>query len=63
MLNLYSASIVTTINEGKVDDYSIQHCVISPHEENFQDIDIYNMVEMPDISTRIADYQVIKSFC
>ena len=34
--SIQSLSIVTTIIEGKVDDYS----VTSPHEENIQDIDI-----------------------
>ena len=60
--SIQSVSIVTTINEGKVEDYSIQHSVISPHEENIQDIDIYDMVEMPDKSTEIADDQVIEEF-
>ena len=60
--SIQSVSIVTTINEGKVNDYSIQHSVISPHVENIQDIDIYDMVEMPDISSRITDDQVIEGF-
>ena len=59
---IQSVSIVTTINEGKVGDYSIQHSVISPHE-NIQNIDIYDVVEMPAISTRITDDQVIEEFC
>ena len=46
----------TKIIEGKVDDYS----VTSPHEENIQDIDIYDIVEMPNIPTRITDDQVIE---
>ena len=41
-----NVSIVTTINAGKVDDYSIQYSVISPYEENIQNIDIYDVVEM-----------------
>ena len=45
-----------------VDDYSIQHSVTSPHEENIQDIDIYDMVEMPDIPTRVTGDQVIEEF-
>ena len=60
--SIQSVSIVTTITEGKVDDYSIQHSVISPHEENIQNIDIYDMVEMPDISTRITDDEVLEEF-
>ena len=60
--SIQSVSIVTTINEGKVDDYSVQHSVISPHEENIQDIDIYDMVEMLNISTRIAGDQVKEEF-
>ena len=59
---MQSFGVPTKINEGKVDDYSIQHSVISPHEENIQDIDIYDMVEMPDISTRTTDNQVIGEF-
>ena len=39
--SVQSISIVTTSIEGKVDDYPIQHSVISSHEENIQDIDIY----------------------
>ena len=60
--SIQSVSIVTTIIEGKIDDYSIQHYVMSSHEENIQDIDIYDMVEMPDTPTRIADDQVIEEF-
>ena len=44
--SIQSASIVTTSIEGKVDDYPIQHSVISSHKENIQDIDIYDTVEM-----------------
>ena len=44
-----SVSVPTKIIEGKVDDYPIQHSVTSPYEENIEDIDIYDMVEMPDI--------------
>ena len=57
-----SISVPTKIIEEEVGDYSIQHSVTSPHEENIQDIDIYDMVEMPDIPTRIADDQVIEEF-
>ena len=57
-----SVSVATKIIEGEVDDYSIQHSVTSPHEESIQDIDIYDIVEMPDIPTRIADDQVIEEF-
>ena len=60
--SIQSVSIVTTIIEGKVDDYPIQHSVTSPYEENIQNIDIYDVVEMPDIPTRIADDQVIEEF-
>ena len=60
--SVQSVSVPTKIIEGKIDDYSIQHSVTSSHEENIQDIDIYDMVEMPDISTRIADDQVIEEF-
>ena len=56
--SIQSVSIVTTIIEGKVDDYS----VTSPYEENIQNIDIYDVVEMPVIPTRIADDQVIEEF-
>ena len=56
--SIQSVSIVTIIIEGKVDDYS----VTSPHEENIQDIDISEIVEMPNIPTRIADDQVIEEF-
>ena len=59
--SVQSVGVLTNIIE-KVDDYSIQHFVTSPHEENIQDIDIYDMVEMPDIPTRIADDQVIEEF-
>ena len=59
---IQSVSIVTTSIEGKVYDYPIQHSVTSSHEENIQDIDIYDMVEMPDISTKITDDQVIEEF-
>ena len=51
---------VPTKNIGEMDDYIIQHSVISPHEKNIQDIDICYMVEMPDIPTRITDDQVIE---
>ena len=57
-----SVNIVTTIIEGKVDDYPIQLSVTSPYEENIQNIDICDVVEMPDIPTRIADDQVIEEF-
>ena len=53
-----SFGVPTRIIEGKVDDYS----VTSPHEENIQDIDIYDIVEMPNIPTRITDDQVIEEF-
>ena len=56
--SIQSVSIVTTIIEGKVDDYS----VTSPHEESIQDIDIYDIVEMANIPTGIADDQVIEEF-
>ena len=52
--SIQSVSIVTTIIEGKVDDYPIQHSVTSPYEEKNQNIDIYDVVEMPDTPTRIA---------
>ena len=58
--SVQSVSVPTKIIEGKIDDYSIQHSVISSHEENIPDIDIYDMVEMPDISTRITNDQVIE---
>ena len=48
--SVQSISIVTTSIEEKGDDYPIQHSVISLHEENIQDIDIYDVVEMPDIT-------------
>ena len=57
-----SVSIVTTNIEGKVDDYPIQHSVISSHEEDIQDIDIYDVLEMPNIPARITDDQVIEEF-
>ena len=60
--SVQSISIVTTSIEGKVDDYPIQHSVISSHEENIQDIDIYDVVEMPNIPARITDDQVIEEF-
>ena len=60
--SVQSVSIVNTSIEGKVDDYPIQHSVISSHEENIQDIDIYDVVEMPNIPTRIAYDQVIEEF-
>ena len=60
--SIQSVSIVTTIFEGKVDDYPIQLSFTSPYEENIQNIDIYDVVEMPDIPTRIADDQVIEEF-
>ena len=60
--SIQRVSIVTTSIEGKVDDYPIQHSVISSHEENIQDIDTYDVVEMPDIPTRIEDDQVIEEF-
>ena len=60
--SVQSVSVATKIIEGEVDDYSIQHSVTSPHEENIQDIDIHDMVEMPDIPTKIADDQVIEEF-
>ena len=60
--SIQSVSIVTTSIEGKVDDYPIQHSVISSHEENIQDIDIYDIVEMPNIPTRITDDHVIEEF-
>ena len=53
-----SFGVPTKIIEGKVDDYS----VTSPHEENIQDIDIYDIAEMPNIPTRITDDQVIEEF-
>ena len=60
--SLQSVSVATIITEGKVDNYSIQHFITSPHEESIQDIDIYGMVEKPDIPTRITDDQVIEEF-
>ena len=58
--SIQSVSIVTTIIEGKVDDYPIQLSVTSPYEENIQNIDIYDVVEIQDIPTRITDDQVIE---
>ena len=58
--SVQSVSVATKIIEGEIDDYSIQHTITSPHKENIQDIDIYDMVEMPDIFTRITDDQVIE---
>ena len=60
--SIQSVSIVTTSIEGKVGNYPIQHSLTSPYEENIQNIDIYDMVEMPDISKRITDGQVIEEF-
>ena len=40
--SVQSFGVPTKIIEGKVDDYS----VTSLHEENIQDIDIYDKVEM-----------------
>ena len=60
--SVQSISVATKIIEGEVDDYSIQHSLTSPHEESIQDIDIYDIAEMPDIPTRIADDQVIEEF-
>ena len=60
--SVHSISVPTKIIEGEVDDYSIQHYVTSPHEENIQDIDIYDTLEMSDILTRITDDQVIEEF-
>ena len=58
--SIQSVSVATKNIEEKIYDYSIQHSVTSPHEENIQDIEIYDMVEMPDISTRITDDQEIE---
>ena len=60
--SVQSISIVTTSIEEKIDYYTIQHSVISSHEEDIQDIDIYDMVEMPNIPIRITDDQVIEEF-
>ena len=57
--SIQSIGVPTKIIEGEVDDYSVQHSVTSPHEGNIQDRDIYDMVKMPDISTRIPGDQVI----
>ena len=57
-----SFGIPTKIIEGEVDDYSIQHSVTSPCEENIQNIDIYDVAEMPDIPTRIENDQIIEEF-
>ena len=59
---MQSFGVPTTIIEGEVDDYSIQHSVTSPYEKNIQNIDIYDVVEMQDIPTRIAGDQVIEEF-
>ena len=40
----------------------LYNTVISSHEESIQDIDIYDVVEMPNIPTRITDDQVIEEF-
>ena len=40
-----SFGVPTKIIEGEVDDYSIQHSVTSPYEENIQNIDIYDVVQ------------------
>ena len=53
-----SFGVPAKIIEGKIDDYS----VTSQHEENIQDIDIYDIVEMPNIPIRITDDQVIEEF-
>ena len=60
--SVQSVSIVTASIEEKVDDYPIQHSVISSHEDDIQDIDIYNVVEMSNIPARITDDQVIEEF-
>ena len=60
--SVQNVSVATKIIEGKVDKYSIQHSVTSSHEESIQDINIYDMVEMSDMSTRITDDQVIEEF-
>ena len=59
--SMHSFGVPTKITE-EVDDYPIQHSVTSPYEENIQNIDIHDVVEMPDIPTRITDYQVIEEF-
>ena len=59
--SVQSFGVPTKITE-EVDDYSIQHSVTSPYEENIQNIDIYDVAEMLDIPTRIADDQVIEEF-
>ena len=38
--SIQSIGVSTKLIEGEMDDYSIQHSVTSPHEENIQDIDI-----------------------
>ena len=58
--SVQSVSVATKNIEGKIGDYSVQHSVTSPHEGNIQDIDINDIIEMPDISTRITDDQEIK---
>ena len=60
--SIQSVSVATKNNDGKIYNYSIQHSVTSPHEENIQDIETYDIVEMPDICTRITDDQVIEEF-
>ena len=60
--SIQGISVPTKIIEGEVDDYSIQHSVTSLHEENIQDVDIYDTVKMPGIPTRITDDQVIEEF-
>ena len=60
--SVQSVSVPTKIIEEKIDDYPIQYSVISSHEENIQDIDIYDIVEMPNIPTRITHDQVIEEF-
>ena len=55
--SVQSIMVVTKIIEGEVDDYSMQHCVTSPHEESIQDI--YHIVEMLNIPTRITDCYVM----
>ena len=41
--SVQSFGVTTKIIEGEVEDYSIQHSVTSPYEENIQNIDIYMM--------------------
>ena len=40
----------------------LYNTLISSHEEDIQDIDIYDVVEMPNIPARITDDQVIEEF-